>query len=191
MIRNAVIATTALALASCSGVQSEGTTHAHVAPMAATIQDTTDTAPSFTGIGPLHFGMTEQQLRRAWGRPLHGDVVPSRDPQACHYLNPHAHDHTLLFMVEGDRFVRIDVTTNAETAPGGGRTGMTAQQIESLYAGRITVMPGKYDANEKILRVTPHHAKNEALIFETDAAGVVKTWRVGMTPQIDYVEGCS
>jgi hypothetical protein len=29
------------------------------------------------------------------------------------------------------------------------------------------------------------------LVFETDAAGKVTAWRVGLTPQVDYVEGCS
>jgi len=29
------------------------------------------------------------------------------------------------------------------------------------------------------------------LLFETDAAGKITRWRVGVPPQIDYVEGCS
>ncbi|TQC57293.1 lectin, partial [Pantoea dispersa] len=28
------------------------------------------------------------------------------------------------------------------------------------------------------------------LVFETDAAGKVVAWRVGLPPQVDYVEGC-
>jgi hypothetical protein len=29
------------------------------------------------------------------------------------------------------------------------------------------------------------------LVFETDAAGKATAWRVGLSPQVDYVEGCS
>ena len=29
------------------------------------------------------------------------------------------------------------------------------------------------------------------LVFEADASGVVSEWRVGLLPEVDYVEGCS
>ena len=29
------------------------------------------------------------------------------------------------------------------------------------------------------------------LVFEVDAAGKVTSWRVGLSPQVEYVEGCS
>ena len=29
------------------------------------------------------------------------------------------------------------------------------------------------------------------VIFETDAEGTVTEWRVGLPPQVDYVEGCA
>ncbi|MGH8212418.1 MAG: lectin, partial [Rhodanobacteraceae bacterium] len=90
-----------------------------------------------------------------------------------------------------DQFVRVDVKADSKVAaPGGGRVGMDAQQIEKLYAGRVHASPGKYDPAAKILSVTPPRIKDVGLVFETDDSGVVKSWRIGVDPQIDFVEGC-
>ncbi|MBS0432552.1 MAG: lectin [Proteobacteria bacterium] len=148
-----------------------------------------DAMPDFNGIGPLRFGMGADEMRKAWGAPLYGEAQPN-DPKACHYLRPGKDDYDLLLMVEGDRFVRVDVKTDEKAAPGGGRVGMTAQQIEKLYAGHVTAMPGKYDAAARVLSIASPQDEQARLIFETDASGVVKSWRIGVAPQVDYVEGC-
>lgn len=150
--------------------------------------------PDFAGIGPLRFGMDPAQMRRAWGLPLYGHA-PAHDPQACWYLLPRKDDHGLMFMVEAGRFVRIDVATTDKTAPGGGRVGMTTAQIERLYAGRVTATPGKYDSDARVLSITPSHRRpphggRAKLVFDVDAAGRVDGWRIGMPPQVDFVEGC-
>lgn len=148
-----------------------------------------DAMPDFNGIGQLQFGMSAEQMHKAWGAPLYGEA-PVNDSQACYYLRPRKDDYDLLFMMEGGRFVRIDVKTSSKTAPGGGRVGMDAQQIEKLYAGHVHVSPGKYDSTEKILYVVPPRIKGTGLVFETDASGAMKAWRIGVAPQVDYVEGC-
>lgn len=148
-----------------------------------------DAMPDFSGIGPLRFGMTAQQMRKAWGLPLHGEA-PAQDPQACHYLQPRKDDTSLLFMVEQDRFVRVDVRTPRIIAPGGGHVGMSAARIETLYPGRVQSAPGKYDAAAKVLSVPAPQGGRARLVFETDASGKVIAWRVGVPPQVDYVEGC-
>lgn len=205
VVRIVLLATMAVVLLAACGTADSGsgvpasTTDSAVAATAASrahatttppVPSAPDTSPGFDGIGPLHFGMTAGQMRAAWGMPLYGQARPD-DPQACHYLSPREQDNALRFMVEGDRFVRVDVDSAAATAPGGGRIGMHAQQIEKLYAGRVTASPNKYDPAARTLRVTPEPADNKALIFDTDASGTVKSWRIGVTPQIDYVEGCS
>ena len=146
--------------------------------------------PDFNGIGPLRFGMSAEQMHKAWGAPLYGEA-PANDSQACYYLRPSRDSYDLLFMVEGDHFVRIDVKTESRTAPGGGGVGMDAQKIEKLYSGQVHVSPGKYDPAERIMSVASLRAGSAKLIFATDASAVVKSWRIGVTPQVDYVEGCS
>lgn len=148
-----------------------------------------DAMPDFSGIGPLRFGMTPEQMRKAWGTPLYGEAPPN-DPRACYYLRPRLDKYDLLFMVEGDRFVRTDVKAADRTAPGGGRVGMDVKKIEKLYAGHLTVSPDKYDSAAKNLSVSSPQGEGAKLIFGTDASGVVKSWRIGVSPQVDYVEGC-
>ena len=148
-----------------------------------------DAQPGFNGIGPLRFGMTAAQARTAWGLPLHGEA-PEQDPQACYYLSPQAGSRGLLFMVEGGRFVRVDVTTPAKTAPGGGRVGMPTRELEKLYAGRLATARGKYDAGSTVLTVMAPGGAPAKLVFTTSADGVVTAWRIGTPPQVDYVEGC-
>ncbi len=92
-------------------------------------------------------------------------------------------------MVEGGRFVRMDVDDPAATAPGGGRVGMSAAEISALYPGRIEARPHKYVEGAQYLRVT-HEGSPTVLLFETDAQARVQAWRLGLPPQVDYVEGC-
>src|SRR5690606_13772644 len=107
------------------------------------------------------------------------------------YVNPGWVDAPgyLAFMFEGGRFVRYDVANDGETAPGGGRRGMTADQIRALYPGRVEASPHKY-TDGQYLRVQDTESEG-VVVFETDAAGTVTEWHAGLAPQVDYIEGCS
>jgi hypothetical protein len=59
-----------------------------------------------------------------------------------------------------------------------------------MYAGRIEEQPHKYVEGGKNLRIKSDDGAS-ALVFEVDANGKVTAWRAGVSPQIDYVEGCS
>lgn len=147
---------------------------------------------SFAGFGPAPFGSSAEQVRQAWGGDL-GDEQPS-ESGGCHYLIPQPlgpEGYRTAFMIEGDRFVRMDVRDAAVTAPGGARIGMTHEEIRALYADRLEERPHKYDPQGKVLRVTAPEGGNGVLVLELDAAGRVDAWRVGVPPQVDYVEGCS
>ena len=203
MIRTVLIVVTALVLVACNATESRS------ADTAATRAAQSDSRtppprpgngrdlparpvsaamPDFTGIGPLRFGMTAEQMRKAWGAPLY--EAPAHDSQACYYLRPRKDDYDLLFMVEGDRFVRVDVKTGTKLAPGGGRVGMSIAELRKLYDGRTKETPGKYEDDARIVEVAAPHGENGRLVFVTDASRVVKSWRIGVVPQVDYVEGC-
>jgi hypothetical protein len=149
-----------------------------------------DATPDFNGIGPLRFGMSAEQMRKAWGAPLYGEAPPNNS-QACYYLRPRKDDYELLFMVEGDRFVRVDVKTGTKAAPGGGRVGMSIGELRKLYGGRVKSEPNFYDSDAVDLRVAPPHRKNALLLFEANEKGIVNSWRIGKPQQVNYVEGCS
>ncbi|KLI99469.1 hypothetical protein [Luteimonas sp. FCS-9] len=200
------IAVLALALSACGerapdasvdpvpGPAADGTALGHdpAAPPPLDHPDTgvpgSDDAITFEGFGPAAFGNGPEAVRMAWGHEL-GDATPS-EPGGCYMLAPQG-DGTagerIAFLVEGERFLRIDVRDDGYTAPGGGKVGMDAAQIERLYAGGVEASPHKYVDGARTLRVAEG---DKALVFETDAAGTVTAWRVGVPPQVDYVERC-
>lgn len=142
----------------------------------------------FDGYGDMRFGMTADQAKQAWGGELKGKPD---EPGGCYYLQPiwGSNPRDFGFMVEDGKFVRLDVGNDKEIAPGGGKKGMSADEIGKLYAGRVETQPHKYEANAKVLRIGD--ASGGVLVFETDGGGKVVRWRVGIPPQVDYVEGCS
>ncbi len=147
---------------------------------------------SFEGFGPAKFGGTDEDVRIAWGADL-GDARSS-EPGGCYYLTPQPlteAGYRVAFMIEGDRFSRLDVRAPEVTAPGGGKVGMTTAQIESLYGGRVETLPHKYVEGAHYLRVTDPAGGAGVLVFETEPDGQVDAWRIGVPPQVDYVEGCS
>lgn len=149
-----------------------------------------DAMPDFNGLGPLRFGMDAQRMHKVWTRPLYGEP-PANDLNACYYLRPRKDDYGLLLMMESGKFVRVEVRKDPITAPGGGRVGMAVDALRKLYAARIEAAPNKYDPAAQTLRVASPHGELAWLVFEADANGIVKSWRIGLLPQVDYVEGCS
>jgi hypothetical protein len=140
----------------------------------------------FDGYGDMKFGMDEAAARKAWAGELNGKV----QGDMCTYLNPKNNKSMsyFAFMFEGGKFVRYDVGNDKEVAPGGGRRGMTAAEIQKLYAGRVQASPHHYVKGGQYLKV---RGEGGAIVFETDAKGVVTEWHAGVEPQVNYIEGCS
>ena len=146
------------------------------------------------GYGALDFGMSAEEARDGWtGNPLEpaGAVA---DPAACHHLSPAGQSTPaqLAFMFENDLFVRYSVESDGITAPGGGRVGMDEAALQGLYGKGLESMPHKYVEGGKVLMSREDAGSLPSqLAFELDAAGRVTSWRVGLAPQVGYVEGCS
>ncbi len=147
---------------------------------------------SFEGYGDMKFGSSIEQAKAAWGGELKG-IPDSGTDGSCHYLTPKwvSVPSEFAFMMEGGKFVRYDVGTDKETAPGGGKVGMSAVQLKSLYGDALQSAPHKYVQGGQNLSVADRGAQPRKLVFETDAAGRITGWHVGLLPQADYVEGCS
>jgi len=143
------------------------------------------------GYGDVRFGMSADQVREAWGGQLEGTPDAANGPDGCYYLRPKwaVQDRSFGFMMEGAKLVRYDSDNPKELAPGGGRAGMPEADITTLYAGHVETQPHKYEAGAHTLRVT-QQGQAGVLVFDTDASGTVTRWRVGLAPQVDYVEGC-
>jgi len=156
-----------------------------------TMQGGADTggAPArLDGYGAATLGASLDALKTAWKEPLQGEV-PDDD---CHALRPQgAQADDVIFMVEGRKLVRYDVRNDRIVAPGGGKVGMTLGELQALYPERADLTPHKYEQNGHNLRVRPASEGGAILNFEIGDDGTVSAWRVGQTPQVDYVEGCS
>ncbi len=165
---------------------------APVPPAANPVEPGTPTAGAsaarYVGYGDMRFGMSAEQTRKAWGGELNG--APGAG-ETCYHLSPKwaSTPAEFAFMIEDDKFVRYSSESIKHIAPGDGKVGMSADEIKTLYPGRVVEQPHKY-IDGKYLRIKDTESSN-AIIFETDAAGKVTEWRVGVPPQVDYVEGCS
>jgi hypothetical protein len=163
-----------------------------VAPPVAPVAGDPATAITFAGAGGVAFGSAPESLGASWPGGVAGDAPAAGS--TCHFLYAQpkpADSFGVAFMVEGDRLVRVDVDAPDRAAPGGGHVGMAADQVRALYAGRIEEQPHKYVDGAKMLVVSPPDGGAARLVFETDAAGTVTSWHIGMPPQVHYVEGCS
>lgn len=149
-------------------------------------------AISLAGFGPAKFGATAEEVRMAWGGDL-GDAKPD-EPGGCYYLTPATQQKQgakIGFMIEGEKFVRLDVDSSEIAAPGGGRIGMSEAELQKLYRGALQSMSHKYVEGGHYLSVAASGVAPSKLVFETDESGKATRWRIGLPPQVDYVEGCS
>ena len=180
-------ATTALPATSATAMPAPPAT---VAAPATTGPMPAEGAITFDGFGPAHWGASEEQIRQAWGKDLEGGPT---EPESCHYLFPQPRSqggYRLAFMVEAGKFSRIDVRAPEIVAPGGGRVGMDKADLHRLYPA-ITEQKHKYVEGGLNLRGMDPAGGQGVIVFEVDPAGKVIAWRVGVPPQVDYVEGCS
>ena len=145
---------------------------------------------SFLGYGDMKLGSSVEEARAAWGGELNGAPM---EGTTCHYLWPKwiTRPADFAFMMEDGKFVRYDVGTDKETAPGGGKVGMGVDELQKLYAGALKASPHKYTQGGQYLSMDAGDVAPTRLVFEVDAAGKVTSWRVGLSPQVEYVEGCS
>lgn len=147
----------------------------------------------FDGYGDVRFGTTAEAMEQAWGGEL--STLGKEGNESCYFMTPTwvKTPSEFNFMIGDGKFVRFGTESDKFVAPGGGKVGMTRAEIGRLYAGRIEEQPHKY-TDGLYLRIKDPAAGKGVLIFETDARGdtaKVTEWRVGVPPQVDYVEGCS
>ncbi|WP_313144540.1 hypothetical protein [Stenotrophomonas sp.] len=156
-----------------------------------------DSPARLDGFGGARLGASIADVRSGFGAPLQvmnldatGKPLPDDDnDDECYYLRPQGADEPRL-MIEGRKLVRYEVFSTGIVAPGGGKVGMTLGELQLLYPERADLGPDKYDDNTQHLRVRPAQEGAGIIDFEVAPDGKVNGWRVGQTPQVDYVEGC-
>lgn len=149
-------------------------------------------APVMDTVGPedfgaLRFGVSRTDADKSVGTAFEAAGATGK---GC-YIAHRAGQPDIGYLFDGGKLMRIDVRTPGVLADGGGRVGMRIDEIRTLYAGHLTEQPGKYDPNTRLLKVGGDKPGSGGLIFETDANGTVTSYRAGLPPALDYVEGCS
>jgi hypothetical protein len=145
----------------------------------------------YGGFGTADFGAGEEPVRLAWGRPLApASLAGSKE---CYYLemDPRPAGNAVAFMFEGGGFVRYDVFGTLPAAPGGFTVGALASDVVATFGSRVEQQPHEYLEGGRYLIVTPEYGEPGRLVFEVDGEGVVIQWRIGLPPQVHYVEGCA
>ncbi len=163
------------------------------APAAGATPDGDRDLARFDGYGDIRFGTAAADMPEVWGGELR-TLGKEANPE-CYFMTPKwvRAPADFNFMIGDGRFVRFGTEDATFAAPGGGRVGMARSEIDRLYAGRIEQRPHKY-SDGLYLRIRDEAGGDGVLVFETDGkadTAKVTEWRVGVPPQVDYVEGCS
>ncbi len=153
--------------------------------------DGDDSLASFTGYGDVKFGTPAADMPKAWGGEL--KEVGKDFNETCYFMTPKwvKVPAEFNFMIGDGKFVRFGTESAKFVAPGGGKVGMAVKDLQALYRGALQSTPHKYVEGGQYLSIAASGVAPSKLVFEVDAAGKVTEWRVGLTPQVDYIEGCS
>lgn len=138
--------------------------------------------------GPVTIGWTVAQLNAA----LADSVRPSYQiSDECDIVHPTAFPAGLDLMVVLDTVVRVDVDSAGYPTVEGVAVGDSETVALRRYQGRVTVQPHKYSGPQwHNLVATVPADPTLRIIFETDGV-VVKNYRAGRVPAVEYVEGCA
>lgn len=204
----------ALIAAACGGDDSADTTTTTAPSTTSTTAATTTTAPATTttssttsttlpanpilsstdtvttgGLGPVRIGMTQQEANIAAGYGLAVEFINDD----CYYLLAEPVLNDVGFMVSDGTIARVDIFPGSRiTTVSGARIGMTEAQIVDLFGAKIQTSQHPYVTGGKYLEFVPvdETDKNSRVIFETDANGIVTSYRSGLLPEVAWIETC-
>ncbi len=145
---------------------------------------------TFGGFGPIKIGMTINQASNVLGIPLntYNNREPFEDEKSCYYVYPKGnYKHGVSFMITKNRISRIDIDNKLFLTLSGAGIGDSGEKLKKLYSNYLSLKrhfytPGFYYILDS--------KKNTKIIFEV-IDNKVRRYRVGKTPEVAYVEGCS
>lgn len=179
-----------VAFAACADDAARDADSTAAPPAAAdtTLVDSTAWIAQPSRLGMIRTGMPRTELIGLVGQPTRAGY----DAQArCTYIGGTALPRGVMVMVFDSTVVRIDVTEPGVPTAAGVQVGDSEGSVLERYGSQAAVSPHKYSGPQwHYVTVTPPGDAQHRIIFETDGA-VVKNYRVGRLPEVEWVEGCS
>lgn len=141
---------------------------------------------TFDGLGDIRYGMSKDAFLALKLR-THGPSDMMDGPDSCHFypLAPAGDTHV---MIEKKRVTRIDAGPSLGNALGV-KVGDPIAGFLAKYP-KAVVGPHKYVPGAKEVTLW-NDARNAAFVLETDAKGNITHVRSGISPNVQYVEGCA
>ena len=142
-------------------------------------------AVAFQGFGAARFGMTRAEFSAAGG----GEIAAPPRSEPCRIVSPASFPPGVRLMLVNDTIVRVDVDSGGVPTIDGVRVGDPESKVAATYPGRVLTQPHKYVPGWHYLIVSDSPDSTRRLVFETDGSKVT-TYRAGLRPAVDFIEGC-
>jgi hypothetical protein len=137
--------------------------------------------------GPVRFGMTATEASSAVGGAA-ANAAPT--DSACRYWVPQGAPAGLRLMLENGLVVRADVDSAGIRTISNLGVGSPVESVVVALGPSLQVSPHKYQWEEGWRYLSFGDDSTHRLIFTVDSH-VVRSWRAGLVPAVEYVEGCS
>lgn len=136
------------------------------------------------------WGMTEAEAAAAFPGGLFDIDNMKADPDfvGCYYLQTAKDNYDAGFMVADGKVERLDMSGDWISTDKGARVGMLFSEVEALYPGAVRE-PNHYTAPLEDLIVDL--GGGVKAVFEQSENGRITAWRIGRTPAVELIEGCS
>ena len=152
----------------------------------------TAVAPQFitaNGFGPLALDMTAADASKVTDGAL--TVPPASAPDQCEYATWSTAPNGVMVMCVGGALKRVDVSQPGTPTVEGLEVGQSAARADSLYGAKAERRPHKYEAGEYLIvkPLAPQDSLQRLVVELT--GGKVARFRIGLFPQVEWVEGCA
>ena len=137
--------------------------------------------------GPVRFGMTASEASSAAGGAA-ANSAPA--DSTCRYWVPEGAPAGLRLMMENGIVVRAEVDSAGITTVSNLGVGSPVDSVVVAIGPSLQVSPHKYRWEEGWRYLSVGDDSVHRLIFTVDSH-VVRSFRAGVLPAVEYVEGCS
>ena len=144
------------------------------------------TAEGYCGV---RFGMTAEAAATTFPVPLESYEIASGDvpdPARCHEMFAVEPVRGFSLLVEGGVVGRMDFLTPTARTSNGFGVGSKADAVRAAFGAAVSEAQSTYEPEITELAVVQGPAK---FVFEIDD-DVVRSWRAGVAPSIDYPVHC-